>query len=74
MSLLDLVVVRQDPADRDTIEAVAVDDRQVVTRVVEGTELSDNKGINLPGVAVNVPAMSEKDKETGEKNPERTKK
>lgn len=26
MSLLDLVVVRQDPADRHTIEAVAVDD------------------------------------------------
>ena len=26
MRLLDLVVVRQDPADRDPIEAVAVDD------------------------------------------------
>ena len=26
MRLLDLVVVGQDPADRDTIEAVAVDD------------------------------------------------
>ncbi|MCI0688281.1 MAG: pyruvate kinase [Sporichthyaceae bacterium] len=46
---------------RVVLEAVAVDDRQVTTRVVEGTELSDNKGINLPGVAVSVPAMSEKD-------------
>ena len=31
------------------------------TRVVTGGRISDSKGINLPGVAVSVPAMSEKD-------------
>jgi pyruvate kinase len=35
----------------------------VATRVVVAGTVSDNKGINLPGVAVSVPALSEKDKE-----------
>jgi pyruvate kinase len=43
------------------LEAIEVTDTYVVTRVVEGGRVSDNKGINLPGVAVSVPAMSEKD-------------
>ncbi len=43
------------------LEAVEVTENHVVTRVVEGGRVSDNKGINLPGVAVSVPAMSEKD-------------
>ena len=34
----------------------------VVTKVVVPGPVSNNKGINLPGVAVSVPAMSEKDK------------
>lgn len=33
----------------------------VTTEVVVGGPVSNNKGINLPGVAVNVPALSEKD-------------
>jgi pyruvate kinase len=31
--------------------------------VVEGGKISNNKGINLPGVAVSVPALSDKDEE-----------
>jgi pyruvate kinase len=38
-----------------------VEDRDVVTEVVVGGPVSNNKGINLPGVAVSVPALSEKD-------------
>src|SRR6266568_4793727 len=43
------------------LSVVEVDGPRVVTRVVEGGMVSDHKGINLPGVAVSVPAMSEKD-------------
>jgi pyruvate kinase len=48
---------------RLTLEATAVTDTEVVTKVVVGGPVSNNKGINLPGVAVSVPAMSEKDSE-----------
>lgn len=46
---------------RVTLEAISVEGPRVLTRVVEGGRISDNKGINLPGVAVSVPALSEKD-------------
>ncbi|HRC13133.1 MAG TPA: pyruvate kinase, partial [Dermatophilaceae bacterium] len=45
-----------------TLRAVAVSDTDIDTEVVEGGVISNNKGINLPGVAVSVPALSEKDK------------
>ncbi|WP_060905469.1 pyruvate kinase [Streptomyces scabiei] len=45
------------------LEVTAVDGPRVHTRVVEGGVVSDNKGLNLPGVAVSVPALSEKDEE-----------
>lgn len=45
------------------LRAVEVTDRDVVTEVVEGGLISNNKGINLPGVAVSVPALSAKDEE-----------
>src|SRR4051794_4984290 len=45
------------------LECVRVDGPRVVTKVLEGGRVSNNKGINLPGVAVSVPALSEKDKE-----------
>jgi pyruvate kinase len=37
------------------------DGTDVVCEVLVGGKVSDNKGINLPGVAVSVPALSEKD-------------
>ena len=36
-------------------------DTEVHTEVLVGGKVSNNKGINLPGVAVSVPALSEKD-------------
>lgn len=35
----------------------------VTCAVIEGGKVSNNKGINLPGVAVSVPALSDKDEE-----------
>jgi len=46
-----------------TLRAVTVTATEVVTEAVEGGTISNNKGINLPGVAVSVPALSEKDKD-----------
>ena len=43
------------------LEVVQVTNDSVITRVTEAGTVSDNKGINLPGVAVSVPALSEKD-------------
>ncbi|WP_217179964.1 pyruvate kinase [Streptomyces sp. AC495_CC817] len=44
-----------------TLEVTAVDGPRVHTRVIEGGMVSDHKGLNLPGVAVSVPALSDKD-------------
>ena len=59
-----------DPGDRLLLDdgklelrAVEVTDADVITEVIRGGELSNNKGINLPGVAVSVPALSEKDED-----------
>lgn len=43
------------------LEVIEVSADSVITRVTEAGVVSDNKGINLPGVAVSVPALSEKD-------------
>ncbi len=43
------------------LEVVQVTTDSVITQVTEAGTVSDNKGINLPGVAVSVPALSEKD-------------
>ena len=45
------------------LRAVEVSDTDVVTETVIGGVVSNNKGINLPGVAVSVPALSDKDRE-----------
>jgi pyruvate kinase len=46
---------------RLVLEVQQVDGPRVITTVIEGGPISNNKGINLPGVAVSVPALSEKD-------------
>ena len=45
------------------LKALEVTDTDIITEVVEGGFVSNHKGINLPGVAVSVPAMSDKDEE-----------
>ncbi|WP_079127160.1 pyruvate kinase [Streptomyces sp. TP-A0874] len=46
---------------RVTLEVTGVEGPRVHTTVLEGGLISDHKGLNLPGVAVSVPALSEKD-------------
>ncbi|MBX3093541.1 MAG: pyruvate kinase [Cryobacterium sp.] len=48
---------------RVTVRVVSTDGTTVVTKVEVPGAVSNNKGINLPGVAVNVPALSEKDED-----------
>jgi pyruvate kinase len=43
------------------LRCLRVDGPRVVTTVTEGGTISNNKGINLPGVKVSVPALSGKD-------------
>jgi pyruvate kinase len=48
---------------RLALEVERVEGADVVTRVIQGGPVSNNKGINLPGTVVSVPALSEKDVE-----------
>ena len=48
---------------RIALRAVEITDTDVITEVTVGGPVSNNKGINLPGVGVSVPAMSAKDSE-----------
>ena len=45
-----------------TVQVTKVSANEVVTTVIQPGMVSNNKGLNLPGVAVSVPALSEKDK------------
>jgi pyruvate kinase len=45
------------------LRVASVTDTDVETEVLVGGQVSNNKGINLPGVAVSVPALSDKDAE-----------
>jgi pyruvate kinase len=45
------------------VKVIEADDTVVTTEVIVAGAVSNNKGINLPGVAVNVPALSEKDED-----------
>ncbi|GGQ47839.1 pyruvate kinase [Streptomyces flaveolus] len=48
---------------RVCLEVTGVDGPRVHTTVIEGGMVSDHKGLNLPGVAVSVPALSKKDED-----------
>lgn len=56
----DLVLVDD---GRVELRVTKVDGPRVHTTVIEGGRVSDNKGFNLPGAAMSVPALSEKDRE-----------
>jgi len=44
-----------------SVQVVQVKGNDVITKVIQPGIVSNNKGINLPGVAVSLPALSEKD-------------
>ncbi|MDA3030065.1 MAG: pyruvate kinase [Actinomycetota bacterium] len=44
-----------------SVQVVQVKSNDVITKVIQPGMVSNNKGINLPGVAVSLPALSEKD-------------
>lgn len=48
---------------RIRLRVIEVDGSDVRTEVLVGGKVSNHKGINLPGVAVSVPALSDKDEE-----------
>ena len=56
----DLLLIDDGKVSLRAVEVTATD---IVTETVEGGTISNNKGINLPGVAVSVPALSDKDKD-----------
>ncbi|NQX28524.1 pyruvate kinase [Microbacteriaceae bacterium VKM Ac-2854] len=45
------------------VQVTAIEGNDVITKVTVPGAVSNNKGINLPGVAVNVPALSQKDED-----------
>ena len=54
----DRILVDDGKVSLEVVEVIGTD---VVTTVVEAGPVSDHKGLNLPGVAVSVPALSGKD-------------
>ncbi|MEV7176226.1 pyruvate kinase [Kitasatospora sp. NPDC093679] len=46
---------------RVCLQVTAVDGPRIRTTVLEGGLVSDHKGLNLPGISVSVPALSDKD-------------
>ncbi|TCV99743.1 pyruvate kinase PykF [Biostraticola tofi] len=44
------------------MEVISVTDQTVVCKVLNNGDLGENKGVNLPGVSIALPALAEKDK------------
>jgi pyruvate kinase (EC 2.7.1.40) len=44
------------------MEVIEVTENTVVCKVLNNGDLGENKGVNLPGVSIQLPALSEKDK------------
>ncbi len=45
------------------LQVLDTDDTEIICQVINGGELGERKGINVPGTRVNMPFLSEKDKE-----------
>lgn len=45
------------------MQVVAIEDNQVICTVLNNGDLGENKGVNLPGVSIALPALAEKDKQ-----------
>jgi len=54
-------ILLDDGAIELSVESVS--DTDIVTRVINGGELGERKGINLPGVKLQIPSLTEKDHE-----------
>ncbi len=44
------------------MEVISTTDTEVVCKVLNNGDLGENKGVNLPGVSIKLPALAEKDK------------
>jgi len=60
VALGDLILVDD---GRIVLDVLSVDGPRVRTRVVEGGRASNHKGLNLPGIALSTPALTDKDVE-----------
>lgn len=44
------------------MSVIKIDDKDIVCKVIDGGEVSDNKSINVPGVKIKMPYISERDR------------